>query len=50
MATVADLYELVGVTGEYTDNKYGWDSLGSASVTRVRGGYLVDLPRTRLLD
>ena len=50
MATVADLYELVGVTGEYTDNKYGWDSLGAASVTRVRGGYLVDLPRTRLLD
>lgn len=24
MASVADLYELVGVTGNYTDNKYGW--------------------------
>ena len=23
-ATVADLYDLVGVTGKYADNKYGW--------------------------
>lgn len=50
VATVADLYELIGVTGEYTDNKYGWDSLGTASISRVRGGYLINLPRTRLLD
>jgi len=49
-ATVADLYDLVGITSNFTDNKYGWTDLGGAGVTRVRGGYLLDLPRTQLLD
>lgn len=49
-ATVADLYDLVGVTSSFTDNKYGWTDLRSASASRVRDGYLLDLPRTRLLD
>ena len=42
---VADLYELVGVTGEYTDNKYGWVNLQNAEVVRVRNGYKIKLPR-----
>lgn len=42
---VADLYELVGVTGEYTDNKYGWVNLQNADVVRVRNGYKIKLPR-----
>lgn len=49
-ATVADLYDLVGISGNFTDNKYGWTDLRSASVTRVRDGYLINLPRTQLLD
>jgi len=44
-ATVADLYELVGVTGNYTDDKWGWTDLRGAGVTRVRNGYLLDLQR-----
>lgn len=43
--TVADFYSLVGATGEYTDDKYGWDSMRGANVVRVRDGYIVDLPR-----
>ena len=27
MASVADFYELVGVSGSYTDNKYGWTDI-----------------------
>lgn len=50
MATVADLYDLVGVTPNFTDNKYGWTDLREASVTRTRGGYLINLPRTQALD
>lgn len=50
MVSVADLYELVGVTSSFTDNKYGWTNLSSASVERVRDGYLIRLPRTTLLD
>ena len=42
---VADLYDLVGVTGNYTDNKYGWTNLRNAEVVRVRDGYMIKLPR-----
>lgn len=49
-ATVADLYELVGVTGNYTDDKWGWTDIRGAGVTRVRNGYLLDLPRPEPLD
>lgn len=49
-ATVADLYRLVEVTSAYTDTKYGWDNLGSATISRVRGGYLINMPKPRLLD
>lgn len=49
-ATVADLYDLVDITSEFTDNKYGWTDLRNASVSRVRGGYLINLPRAIPLD
>ena len=49
-ATVADLYDLVDITSEFTDNKYGWTDLRNASVSRVRGGYLINLPRATPLD
>jgi hypothetical protein len=45
MASVADLYDLVGITGNYTDNKYGWTDLRTACVDRVRDGYLIKMPR-----
>ena len=50
MASVGDLYELVGLDSNFTDDKYGWTNLGSACVDRVRDGYLLRLPRTVLLD
>jgi outer membrane protein OmpA-like peptidoglycan-associated protein len=49
-ATVADLYELVGIHGTHTDNKWGWQDLRGAGVSRVRGGYLLDLPEPQPLD
>ena len=45
VASVADLCQLVGVTGEWTDNKWGWYDLTSASVKRIHGGYMLDLPK-----
>lgn len=50
MATVADLYDMVGIKEDFTDNKYGWTDLRTASVTLVRGGYLINLPRPQVLD
>lgn len=48
-ATVNDLYELVGVSGNFTDESYGWTDIRGAGITRIRGGYLLDLPRAESL-
>lgn len=45
MATVADLFDLVGISGSYTDQKYGWTNVRNAKVIRVREGYVLDLPK-----
>ena len=49
-ASVADLYAMIGIAGNYTDRNYGWSDLDTAEVRAVRDGYLIRLPRTRLLD
>ena len=49
-ASVSDLYDLVGITGNFTDNKYGWTDLSHAGVSRARDGYLINLPKAILLD
>ena len=45
MVTLADFYDLVGMTYDYTDHNYGWTSLNNAKVVRVRDGYIVMLPK-----
>ena len=49
--SVADLYDLVGITGSFTDNKWGWTDLSGSSVSRARGGgYIINLPKASYLD
>ncbi len=45
--SVADFYELVGITGEYTHHKYGWTTLRGSEIKRLRGGngYIINLPK-----
>ncbi len=51
MVRVADLYDMVGITGDYTDNNYGWTNLRSADIARTRdGGYMIRLPRAVPID
>jgi hypothetical protein len=50
IVTVADLFELVGEKGPYTARNYGWTSLHTAEVQRVRDGYLLKLPRAAAID
>lgn len=45
LVRVADLYEMVGITGSYTDSDYGWTNIASAKAIPVRDGYLLKLPR-----
>lgn len=50
VVSVADLYDLVGITGSWTDNKYGWTNLRDADVIRVRDGYMIKMPRAKVID
>lgn len=50
VATVADLYGLVGESSSYVDRKWGWRDLRDAQPRRVRHGYLLDLPKPEWLD
>lgn len=46
-----DVYAMCDISGDYTDQKWGWegDALKEACVVRVREGYLLTLPRTVVL-
>lgn len=50
LVTVADLYDTVGVTSEWTDEKWGWDDIRDLSVRRIRDGFLIDLPKPTYLN
>jgi len=45
VATVADFYDAVGFTSEYTDRNWGWNDLRDAQIMHVRGGYLIQFPQ-----
>jgi hypothetical protein len=50
-ATVANLYDLLGMTPAYTDGKWGWteETFLGADIRHVRGGYLLKLPQPEAL-
>lgn len=49
-ASVADLYELTGIKSSHVDQRWGWTDLSGSGVTRVRNGFLLDLPAPESLD
>lgn len=50
VVSVADMYELLGESSNFIDRKWGWEELQGSQVVKVRGGYLLDLPRTISID
>jgi len=50
VVSVSELYELLGETGSYTDDKWGWYDLRGSSVSRVREGYLLNLPKPSVIE
>lgn len=50
LVSVADFYDLVGISGNYTDNKYGWTDIRNASIVRTRDGYMIKMPKALPLD
>lgn len=49
-ASVADLYDMCNITGDYTDTKWGWTSLQGLQPVRANGGFVLDLPRPEALN
>ena len=45
IVSVADMYDLVGKTCNYTDNKYGWTNILNAEPIHVRDGYMLKMPK-----
>jgi hypothetical protein len=51
-ATIVDLYDLVDITGSFTDNKWGWyaEDLRRVGISRIRDGFVLDLPKPQALE
>lgn len=45
VVSVADLYDLVGIPSNYTDNNWGWTSIHYVDIRQVREGWMIDMPR-----
>lgn len=48
--TIAELFDLVDLPGEYTDTKWGWTNPRDIGVRKVRGAYLIDVAEAKYLD
>lgn len=49
--SVSVLYELVGISGQFTDNRWGWTNLLGSRVERAGNGYFVlNLPPLEVLE
>lgn len=47
---VAELNTMLGVTGPYTENYYGWTDIRMAKLVPVRGGWVIEMPRVQALN
>ena len=50
MVSVGDFYDLVGIKGSYTDQKWGWFDLKSTDIIAVNGGYIIRFPKIQAIE
>ena len=48
--TVGDLHDMLEITGDYTDEKYGWIDIRKAYAIRTDDGYALGLPKALPID
>jgi hypothetical protein len=48
-ASVTELYDMIDIKAEYTDNLWGWRDIRGMGVQYIRGGYLLQLPPPEVL-
>lgn len=44
VASLADLYDLLGLPTSHIDNKWGWTFISNVPIRQIRQGYLLELP------
>lgn len=49
-ASIADLFDLIDVTSNYTDNNWGWTDERDIDYRRVANGYLIDVREAEHID
>lgn len=50
VVSVAEYYDMNGMSYNHDHTQYGWVKLDSAQVHRVRDGYIIELPRAIRID
>ncbi len=50
LISVADMYEMAGLTSPHTSFKYGWTSIRTSEIMHVRDGYIIKLPKAVRID
>lgn len=48
--SIADLFDLINVTGNYNDNNWGWRDERDIGIRRINSGFLLDVRRAEYLD
>ena len=49
--SVGDLYDLANVPNDnYAANKYGWTDIEGCKAIRIPDGYILKLPKPKLID
>ena len=50
IASVNDLFDSAGLTGDATSTKWGWTSIEGAEVRVTDGGYSIRMPKARPIN
>ena len=50
VASVMDFYGFAGLPTDYTKDKWGWDNLDDVPIIRENEGYMIRLPRPKVID
>lgn len=48
--TIAELFDLIDIPGNFNDNNWGWDDERDIALRRVSSGYLIDVAEARYLE
>lgn len=48
--SIAEMFDMMEITGKYTDNNWGWTRKSDIGIRRVSNGYLIDVAEAEALE